>query len=102
MSEKKYYRTRVRAKGQITVPGEVRDQLGAGEGDELAFYITSAGQVVVERLQVVPPEQSWFWQERWQKLEREVEADIEAGRVKHFSSIKEAMDALESAENAED
>jgi len=29
--------------------------------------------------------QAWFWSERWQRLEGEAQADIDAGRVRHFN-----------------
>ena len=82
-----YFKTRVRPKGQITLPGEIRELLELKEGDDLAFSINEQGQVVVNRLDVIPPDQAWFWSERWQKMEREVEADIAAGRVKSFDSM---------------
>jgi AbrB family looped-hinge helix DNA binding protein len=53
MTESMYFRTRLRAKGQITVPDQVREILGADEGDEIAFRVTEAGQIVIEKLQVI-------------------------------------------------
>lgn len=34
MSGNRYYRTRLKTKGQITVPGEIMNILGIGEGNE--------------------------------------------------------------------
>jgi hypothetical protein len=29
----------------------------------------------------IPSDQAWFWTERWQRMEREADADIAPGRV---------------------
>jgi len=47
-----YYRTRLRAKGQVTVPGEIRHILGVEEGDELVFIVNENGMVIVERVHI--------------------------------------------------
>jgi AbrB family looped-hinge helix DNA binding protein len=95
-----YYKTRLRPKGQITLPGKVRELLGLNEGDDLAFSVDERGRVVVDRLEVIPPDQAWFWSERWQAMEREVEEDIAAGRIHHYNSVDEAIAALEGRANA--
>lgn len=96
----KYYKTRIRAKGQVTVPENVRDFLGIKEGDDLAFYITDEGKVMIQPLQTIDPDQAWFWTERWQQMEREAQADIDAGREKTFDNIEDALKYLEGDENA--
>lgn len=103
MSDHAYYRTRLRAKGQATIPGEVRELLNVHEGDDLAFYVDERGKVVVTRLQTVPPDQAWFWTERWQKMEREAQQDIDAGRVLQFDNVDEMIAWLdEKDEDAQD
>lgn len=95
-----YYKTRVRPKGQVTLPGEIRDLLDLHEGDDLAFSLNEQGQVIVSRLEVIPPDQAWFWTEQWQKAEREAQADIETGRVHRYANADEAIAALEKRANA--
>jgi AbrB family looped-hinge helix DNA binding protein len=95
-----YFKTRVRPKGQVTLPGEIRNLLGLREGDDLAFSLNEQGQVVISRLEVIPPDQAWFWTEQWQKAEREAQADIDAGRVHRYASADEAAAALEKRANA--
>jgi antitoxin MazE len=90
-----YYKTRIRSKGQITLPGEIRKLLNLNEGDDLAFLVNEQGQVIVNRLDFIPPDQAWFWTERWQKMEREVEDDIAAGRIKSFDSMDDFIAYLE-------
>ena len=95
-----YYKTRVRPKGQVTLPSEIRNLLGLNEGDDLAFSLNEQGQVIITRLEVIPPDQAWFWTEQWQKAEREAPADIDAGRVHRYANIDEAVSALEKRANA--
>ena len=49
----------------------------------------------ISRAQTIPPDQAWFWSQRWQLLEREAQADLDAGRVTDFERIAEALAALE-------
>lgn len=103
--EELFYKSRLRGKGQITVPAEIRSALEAEEGDDLIFSLDENGQVLVSRAQIIPPDQAWFWSERWQRMERAAQADLDAGRVVEFSSVSEALaalDQIESDENAED
>ena len=102
MEKDAYYKSRLRSKGQITIPSEVRDFLSIHEGDELFFHVDENGQVVVERAITIPADQAWFWTERWQQLEREAQADIDAGRVRTFENVDDALDALGGLDNAKD
>ena len=96
-----YYKTRLRARGQVTLPPEIRDRLGIHDGDDVVFYVAESGQIVVEPVRAIDPEQAWFWTERWQKMEREAQADIDAGRVHTYDSVEEAIAALEKRADAE-
>lgn len=102
MVNKSIYKSRLRTKGQITLPAEIRSALGAEEGDDLVFYTDPQGRVTISRAQIIPPDQAWFWSERWQKLEHEAEEDIEAGRVYTFGDLESALTALDQAVNESD
>lgn len=102
MNSDELYKAHLRAKGQLTLPAEVREVLGAEEGDDLLFRVAETGQVYVERAITIPADQAWFWSERWQKMERAVQADIDAGRMRRFSDVDEAITALEQDADARD
>ena len=102
MTEKTISRSRVRVKGQLTVPPEIRNILGVEEGDELVFRVDESGRVFIERMQIIPPEQSWFWSERWQRLEKEVQNDIDNNNLHRFDSTEEALDFLSMVGGGED
>jgi AbrB family looped-hinge helix DNA binding protein len=100
--DKTIYRTRLRNKGQVTVPQEIRNLLGAEEGDDLLFFTDEAGRVVVSRAQIIDPEQAWFWSDRWQRMEQEAQADLEAGRIVEYANIAEALAALDEIPAGDD
>ena len=97
-----YYKSRLRNKGQVTLPSEVRKLLSVSEGEDLIFRVNENGQVVVEREITIPPDQAWFWNERWQRMEREAQADIDSGRVHRYSNVDETINQLEHLEDAGD
>jgi antitoxin MazE len=39
--------------------------------------------------------QSWFWTARWQRMEREADADVQAGSVKQYASSDEFIAELD-------
>jgi hypothetical protein len=47
-----------------------------------------------------PAEQQWFWTERWQRMEREADAEIAAGRVSTHESAEDFLAHLDALEDA--
>ena len=96
MSEQKsFYKTRLRGRGQITLPSKIRERLQIMEGDDVLFFVNDEGQIVVEQAQVVDPEQSWFWAKKWQQAERESRADYEKGEYFEFDNAAEVIRFLD-------
>jgi AbrB family looped-hinge helix DNA binding protein len=102
MERKSFYKIRMRNKGQITVPGEIRSVLGVEEGDDVVFHLDEQGRVIIERARTIPPDQAWFWSERWQQMEKEAQTDIEAGRIMEHDSIEDLINDLDAQPDAED
>lgn len=87
----------LRSKGQITLPQQVRRDVGLEEGDDLLVTVQD-GRIVLIPASLIPKDQAWFWTEEWQAGEREVEADRAAGRRgRIFHSDEEFLDFLERA-----
>src|SRR4030043_1603009 len=84
----------LRARGQVTPPRFIREKLHIEEGSLVLIKIVENAVVMVPQ-ETVDKDQSWFWQERWQKLEAEAEEDIRKGRGKWFVSFKELFDEIE-------
>ena len=85
---------RVRGKGQITLPREIRDAAHLEEGDPIEFEITSDG-ILMRPKKVIDASQAWFWTPEWQAGEREADADIAAGRVTTYLTAEEFLASLE-------
>ena len=83
----------LRARGQVTLPRFIREKLHLEEGSLVLIKIVENAVVMVPQ-ETVDKDQSWFWRERWQKLEAEAERDIRKGRVKSFDSVKELFDEI--------
>lgn len=88
-------RTTLRAKGQLTLPEEIRVAAHLEEGDLLEAEITAEG-ILLRPQRVIDATQAWFWTPEWQTGEREAEADLKAGRVDSFDSGDALLDALRS------
>jgi AbrB family looped-hinge helix DNA binding protein len=86
-------RTTLRAKGQLTLPEEIRAAARLEEGDLLDAEITEEG-ILLRPRKVIDATQAWFWTPEWQRGEREADADLAAGRSETFNSGDEFVDAL--------
>ncbi|MGA5598407.1 AbrB/MazE/SpoVT family DNA-binding domain-containing protein [Streptomyces cellulosae] len=89
------YQTRVRDKGQLTLPTRVREALGVSPGDELEFEVNDAGVVEVHGLKKIRSDQAWFWTPEWQKGEREASEDIAAGRTTRHEGVDDLFTRLD-------
>jgi len=84
----------LRAKNQITLPGEIARAAHLSEGDpiEIRFF---EGVITLVPKKVIDADQAWFWARGWQKGEREASADIASGRVRRFESAEDFLKSLE-------
>ena len=89
-------RARLRHKGQLTLPPEVRDALHVGEGDEVDFTVTESGEVILRGMTAIPADQRWFWTPEWQGGEREASAQIAAGQATVYTDPDAMFADLES------
>lgn len=87
-------RTTLRAKGQLTLPEDIRRGAHLEEGDLLEAELTSDG-ILLRPQRVIDASQAWFWTPAWQEGEREADADRAAGRIEAFESGDGFLRALE-------
>src|SRR5262249_34991948 len=83
----------LRARGQITLPAEVRLQVGLREGDHVIVTVED-DRIILTPARLIPRDQAWFWTPEWQAGEREADADIAAGRGQVFTDDDEFTDYL--------
>ncbi len=88
-------RTTLRAKGQLTLPDDIRRAAHLEEGDLLEAELTAEG-ILLRPQKVIDATQAWFWSPEWQAAEREADADRAAGRVETFASGEALIGALRS------
>jgi AbrB family looped-hinge helix DNA binding protein len=87
--------TKVTRNGQVTIPSELRRQVGIEEGDLIELEAVGDHLILVPK-KLIDKSQAYFWTPEWQSAEREAQADIDAGRVKEFDSIDELLAELHS------
>lgn len=86
----------VQKRGVITLPPAVRERLSLNTpGAQLEIVETDDGRFEMRGAIPVPADQAWFWTERWQRMEREADADLAAGRVVSSDSVDELIDELD-------
>jgi antitoxin MazE len=79
----------LRQRGVIVLPPEWRTS-------ELFEAIRrSDGVIELHPRATIDADQAWFWSQRWQRMEREAQADIESGAVRRFDSAEELLADLE-------
>ncbi len=76
------------------IPKSIRKALNIQPGDILEFTIEGE-KVVITPMKAIPAEQAWFWNEEWQKGEKEATKDIKHGRVKGFTSMEKLLEELD-------
>lgn len=91
-------RITLRKRGQVTLSKNILDHIKMHEGDSMEARLEEDGTVRLVPMVEVPADQAWFWTEKWQREEAEAEADMEAGRQKTFSNMKDALAWLDDEE----
>lgn len=89
-------RTKLRKKGQLTLPRGVIDRANLREGDPIEVEVDAeSGFIILRPQRVIDASQAWFWTPEWQEGEREASEDIAAGRVKTFTSDEDFLKSFE-------
>ncbi len=86
----------VQSRGVIAIPTAIRRQFGLDRPGAQVEVIERDGEIILRPHVPVPSDQAWFWEKRWQKMEREADEDIAAGRVATFENVDDFLDDLDS------
>ncbi|MEA4901028.1 AbrB family transcriptional regulator [Desulfitobacterium sp.] len=84
----------IRNRNQITLPREYIDYVKVSEGEELEYQITDDGTLIFKPVVTIPRDQAWFWTEKWQAEEKEVDEEIRNGEINEPRSLEDFIDAL--------
>jgi len=86
----------VQGRGTIALPADVRRRLHLDEpGAQLEMTERADGVIELRAALPIPADQRWFWAERWQEREREVDEHVAAGRVRVHESTEDFLDHLD-------
>lgn len=85
---------RLRAKGQVTIPEEIREAARLEEGDPISFEMQSDGTILLRPQKVVDASQAWFWTPDWIAGERQASHEIEQGQITTFKTADDFLDSL--------
>jgi len=82
---------KISPQGQIRVPKKIMESLGIEKGDYVEVELEK-GQIVLKPRKLIDPTQGWYWTREWQKIEIEVDREIERGELS--PEFKNAGDGL--------
>jgi hypothetical protein len=87
----------VQKRGVISLPADLRHRHHLDQAGAQVEVSERADGVIELRPQVaIPADQRWFWADRWQRMEREADADVAAGRVERFDDVEDFIADLDS------
>ncbi len=78
-------------RGTITLPKRMRPASHVFEA-----RLRPDGGIELIPQHLVDASQAWFWTERWQRMEREADADVTAGRVTQADGAAALIEELDS------
>jgi AbrB family looped-hinge helix DNA binding protein len=70
---------KISPQGQIRIPKKVLDALQLIPGDYVEVDVES-GQAILKPRKLIDPSQGWYWTKQWQKIEAEVDKELENGQ----------------------
>jgi antitoxin MazE len=85
----------LQSRGVLSLPAGVRRRYGLDQpGAQVEVLETDEG-ILLRPHVPVPADQAWFWTERWQRMEREADDDVRAGRVTTSDSGEDLLGSLD-------
>ncbi len=86
----------VQSRGTIAIPADLRRRLGLdAPGAQVRLVERDDGAIELEAVLPVAADQAWFWTDRWQAMEREVDVHVAAGRVTTIEGVDALLDHLD-------
>lgn len=93
---KREYHVGVQVRGTLALPAELRKRHHLDDpGAQVRIVERDDGVIELHPLVSVPADQRWFWTERWQRMEREADEDVAAGRVRAYEDVNGLLAALD-------
>jgi bifunctional DNA-binding transcriptional regulator/antitoxin component of YhaV-PrlF toxin-antitoxin module len=85
----------VQGRGLVALPAAVRQRLHLDElGTQVEITERDDGVLELRPALPIPADQRWFWEDRWQQRETEVDEHVAAGRVTVYNDGDAFLDHL--------
>ncbi|WP_436701457.1 AbrB/MazE/SpoVT family DNA-binding domain-containing protein [Nocardioides sp. BYT-33-1] len=89
-------------RGLVALPADVRQRLHLDEpGAQLEVTEREDGVLELRAALPVPADQAWFWTQRWQEREREVDDLVAAGQVTVHEDVDDFLIHVDDISGAE-
>lgn len=86
----------VQSRGLLALPKSLRARHGLDRpGAQVEVVEREDGVIELRPHVAVPADQAWFWSERWQRMEREVDRHVERGEATVFDDTDSFLRSLE-------
>ncbi len=85
----------LQARGVLSLPADVRRRHGLDRPGAQVEVVEREDGILLRPHVPVPADQAWFWTDRWQRMEREADEDVKAGRVVTFESGDDFLGSLD-------
>jgi len=85
----------IQERGVVALPADLRRRYNLKPGDQLAIGEAEDGRLELIPLVAIPASQQWFWTERWQRMEREVDEHIAGGEETTFPDSESFLEHLD-------
>jgi hypothetical protein len=89
------------SRGLLALPADLRRRRGLDRpGAQVAVVERDDGVIELHPAVPVPAEQAWFWSERWQRMEAEVDEHVERGEIDRHNSGDAFLEHLDRARDS--
>lgn len=93
----------IQGRGVVALPAEVRRRLHLDEpGAQVEITERDDGVLELRPALPIPADQRWFWTDRWQEREREVDGHVSAGQISVHESAEKFVDHLDRLDEPDD
>ncbi len=91
----------MQTRGTLALPPELRRRMHLDKpGAQVEIVERADGVVELRAALPVPADQAWFWTERWQRREQEVDEHVAAGEVAVHDDTEAFLDHLDELDAA--
>ena len=71
---------KISPQGQIRIPKNIMETIGIEKGDYVEVELKD-NQIVLRPRKLIDPSQGWYWTKEWQKMEADVDKEIEKDQL---------------------